>query len=145
MRTGTYLKVATGLSAAGTAFAGYLSLTRMTSGVCAFNEPCPFFLGYPACYTGFALFAIAFLVSLAALLAKTESLWPMTMNSVVGAAGILFAGRMTVEELAAPSGYRLGLPTCAYGLVFFLALLVSSVVALVSHARHDRAPFGQRT
>jgi hypothetical protein len=61
---------------------------------------------------------------LAALLAKTESLWPMTMNSVVGAAGILFAGRMTVEELAAHAGYRLGLPTCAYGLVFFLALLV---------------------
>src|SRR5690242_5011985 len=107
MSTRTYLRVATILGAAGTAFAGYLSVTRMTSGVCAFNELCPFFLGYPACYTGFVLFAAAFLISLVAWLAKTESLWPIATNSLLGTAGIAFAGRMTVEELGAHAGYRL--------------------------------------
>ncbi len=108
----------------------------MTSGMCAFDEPCPFFLGQPACYTGFVLFAIALLLSVIAINATKKATWPLAANSVVGAVGVLFAGRMTVEELGAHVGYRLGLPTCAYGSIFFLALLVVSLVAWVSRARH---------
>lgn len=134
----TNFKVATLLSGAGVAFAGYLSFIRMTSGLCAFDEPCPFFAGHPACYTGFALFAIALVVSLAALLAKLESTWPMVINSVVAFGGTLFAARLTLVETAGHSGYRLGLPTCAYGLVFFVALLVWSLAGCVSRWRLHR-------
>ncbi len=134
----TYLRIATGLSAAGTAFAGYLSLTRMTSGVCAFDEPCPFFLGHPACYTGFVLFGVALAISTGALLSRATSAWPMIVNTLIGAAGTLFAARMTGRELSAFAGYKLGLPTCAYGFVFFVALLVVSLVAWMRRARPRR-------
>jgi hypothetical protein len=136
-----YFRFATLLGAAGVVFSGYLSLTRMTRGVCAFDESCPFFLGYPACYTGFALFATAFLVSIVALVGKVDSAWPMVANVAVSAAGILFAGRMTITELAEHRAYRLGLPTCAYGFVFFVALLVLSLSAWVRRSRpHHLAP-----
>ena len=133
MKSNHYLGVATLISGAGTAFAGYLSYERAASGICAFAEPCPFFLGQPACYTGFALFATAFLVSLAALLYKVEAAWPKAVNFAVAAAGTAFAGWMTRDELAAHSGYRLGLPTCAYGLVFFIGLLVWTLAASARH------------
>ncbi len=136
-----YLGVAALLSASGVAFAGYLSFTRMTSGVCAFEEPCPFFLGHPACYTGLALFATALVVSVAALASKVEAAWPLAANAAVAVAGTLFSGRLTIDELAAHSGYRLGLPTCAYGLVFFVVLLAWTIAAWVGRShRHQLAP-----
>jgi hypothetical protein len=134
MTSKRYLGVATILSGAGTAFAGYLSYTRATSGICAFSEPCPFFLGHPACYTGFALFATAFLVSLSALLYKVESAWPKVANLGIAVAGSAFASWLTRDEVVAHSGYRLGLPTCAYGLVFFVGLLVWTLAALTRDA-----------
>ena len=60
------------VSGAGTAFVGYLSYERATSGLCAFSESCPLLLGQPACYVGFALFAAALLVSLSALLVQSR-------------------------------------------------------------------------
>jgi hypothetical protein len=135
-----YLAIATLLGAAGVAFAGYLSFTRLRSGVCAFEEPCPLFLGAPACFTGLALFAAAFLSSLSALLLKVESSWPAVANVVIGAAGTAFAGRMALIELAGPAHYKLGLPTCAYGFIFFLGLLVLSLAVWVKAATHFGAP-----
>lgn len=125
-----YVVAATLLSAAGATFAGYLSITRMTSGVCAFAETCPFFLGEPACYTGFAIFSAALLVSLAAWVTRTGSLAPSIVNGVIGLAGVAFAGRLTLVELGAHTSYRLGLPTCAWGLVFFAALTIVSIVRI---------------
>jgi hypothetical protein len=130
-----YLGVATALGGAGALFAGYLSYTRASSGMCAFAEPCPFFLGQPACYTGFALFSAAFLVSLTALVRRVETVWPVVTNLAIALAGTVFAGWLTGDELAAHSGYRLGLPTCAYGLVFFFALLSWSIAAAMAHPR----------
>jgi len=131
-----YARWATFLGVAGTSFAGYLSWTRFTSGVCAFEEPCPFFLGQPACYTGFFLFAALLAVSLTALFTRTS--WPITINAALSALGVLFAGRMTVLELAAPQHYRLGVPTCAWGLVFFVAFLILSLRALTARGSHRR-------
>jgi uncharacterized membrane protein len=135
-----YLRNATLLAAAGVAFSGYLSLTRLTRGICAFEEPCPFFLGHPACYTGFALFAGAFAISLLAWIRKTEESWPMFANTLLGIAGSVFAGMMSLEEVRHPVGYKLGLPTCAYGFVFFLVLLVYSLAAWVKH--HEETQHG---
>jgi uncharacterized membrane protein len=135
MSTKTYVRFAMLLSAAGFLFSGYLSWTRMKSGVCAFAEPCPFFLGHPACYTGFALFSTALAISLVAWLAGSESSWPMLANGTVALVGTLFAGRMATMEVTAWSGYRLGLPTCAYGALFFAGLLTISVIAWLRHPR----------
>jgi len=138
VKTNHYLGVATLISGAGTAFAGYLSYQRATSGICAFAEPCPFFLGHPACYTGFALFATAFLVSLAAFLYKVEAAWPKAANLAVAAAGTALASWMTRDEMVAHAGYRLGLPTCAYGLVFFVGLMVWTLADSTSHEHAPR-------
>ena len=125
-----YLATATLLSAAGVCFSGYLSFVRLSRGVCAFAEPCPFFLGHPACYTGFALFATALAICLVGWTVRGGWSWTLFANGAVATAGVVFAARMTAAELPAHAGYRLGLPTCAYGLVFFLALLAVSIAAL---------------
>jgi hypothetical protein len=51
------------LASAGLLFSGYLSAVNLFSGTCAFNETCPYFLGYPACWYGFAMYLIIFLVT----------------------------------------------------------------------------------
>jgi uncharacterized membrane protein len=131
MRTRNYLWAAAAIATAGVAFSGYLSAVRYASGVCALNDPCPFFLGYPACYTGFALFASLFVATGLALVVRARGRWPMCLNLAIATAGVLFAGRLTVMELVAPvhPDYAMGLPTCAYGFVFFAAMLVLSAVA----------------
>jgi hypothetical protein len=133
-----YFVIATAIAAAGSLFSGYLSFERMTSGVCAFSEPCPFFLGQPACYTGFALFLGAFAVSFLGWLFQVESVRPAIFNCVLGALGVSFAGRLTAVELRAHESYRLGLPTCAWGFIFFFALLVISVWAVIAREKTAR-------
>ena len=135
MTTKTYARIAVPLSAAGALFAGYLGLTRMTSGICAFGESCPFFLGRPACYTGFLIFAASFGISVVGLAIRTESKWPVLANALVTSAGALFAGKLAIDELGTHAMYRLGLPTCAYGFVFFVALFVLSLAAMASRPR----------
>jgi len=143
MKTTTYLRWATLLSAAGTIFAGYLSSVRLRSGICAFAEPCPFFLGRPACYTGLALFSTLLAISAFALLRVRESRWPVVANAIVSTMGVLFAARLSVGDLWALAGgarYEMGLPTCAYGLVFFVALLALSVAAWLKRPQRPKAP-----
>ena len=126
-----YLRWAVALAAAGFGFSGYLSASRMVSGVCAFSEPCPFFLGHPACYYGFALFAVLLAISVFGWAARTERSWPAIANALVSTAGVLFAGRLAVVELAAGGRYAMILPTCAWGFLFFVAMLVWSLRAWV--------------
>ena len=135
MRSQTYLRATTVLAAAGTLFSGYLSMVRMRTGVCALDEPCPFFLGYPACYTGFILFGLAFCISFVALARKVRTGWPIVLNGLIGGVGVLFARTMIATELRARGNYRLGLSTCAYGLIFFMALLVASAYAGIGRWR----------
>ena len=130
MKPTTYLRLSTALTGAGTAFSGYLSTIRVSSGVCAFAEPCPFFLGYPACYTGLLLFVTMFVVSALSLARRSQTIVPAVANAIVSALGVAFAGRMVAVELDSPvHQYKLGLPTCAYGLVFFVAVLIASLLA----------------
>ena len=133
MKPTTYLRVSTALTASGVLFAGYLSAHRALLGVCAFDESCPFFLGYPACYTGFALFSTLFIVSAIGLARRTEAVWPMVANLCVSSFGVVFAAGMAARELSAHVHYKMGLPTCAYGLVFFAAVLGASIAALGGH------------
>jgi len=132
MTTRTYLVAATALAGGGAAFSGYLSAVKLWSGVCAFNEPCPMFLGQPACFTGFAIFATMLLLSAGALLARTTATWPVVANGLIAALGVVYAGTLTITEVVAHAGvpvYGMGLPTCAYGLVFFAGAVALAVVA----------------
>lgn len=133
MKPGAEMRWATGLSVAGTVFSGYLSAVRLTSGVCAFDEPCPFFLGQPACYFGFGLFLASLLVSGTAVLARSQKLAFIVATLGLSSLGVLFAGSLTLREWVGQGGvplYGFGLPTCTYGLVFFLAVAVVSMIAL---------------
>lgn len=118
----------------GTLFAGYLTFFKLFAKSCAFNEPCPYFLGYPACWYGLAMFGAMLIGTLFGLSGKLAVDAAARTNAVISSLGVLFSGYMTWTEVAswavgAPK-YGLGLPTCAYGLMFYAALLALSLKAL---------------
>jgi hypothetical protein len=63
MKTKTLIVILFFLALAGLLFSGYLSTVKFFSDTCAFNESCPLFLGYPACFYGFAMYLIMFCVT----------------------------------------------------------------------------------
>jgi len=132
MRKPSYLQSAFVVSVAGTAFSGYLSAVKLFSGQCAFNEPCPYFLGYPACFYGFFMYASMAMVTAMALLGGVEVRRAARINAWVAAAGMAFALNFVLQELSrwlASTGlqYKLIFPTCAWGLVFYAVMLTLSV------------------
>lgn len=120
-------------SIAGMLFAGYLSGVKLFSGTCAFNESCPFFLGYPACYFGFVMFLLLTLASIAHAFCEKNAMRALAVIRVVSFFGIFFAGYYTFDELPrlfleGLSAYVFGLPTCALGLVFYTLIFALSFV-----------------
>ncbi|MFH1712227.1 MAG: hypothetical protein ABH846_03265 [Patescibacteria group bacterium] len=135
MKQTVYYKIAFGITLAGVLFSGYMSGIKFLSDTCAFNEPCPYFLGFPACYFGFAMFLALFLITTYAFAKKVKESWPKTANLIVALMGTLFAGYFTANELpdvlsGVAEGYSLGLPTCSYGLIFFVAILILSAIPI---------------
>jgi hypothetical protein len=127
-----YLKVSIILTLAGSIFAGFLSAVKLFSSTCAFNEPCPYFLGYPACYYGFAMFFVMFIVTAFAYIKKIKNIRTAKINTFISGLGILFAGYFTIQEIitftqAGIPGYTLILPTCTYGLVFYAIIFIISI------------------
>jgi uncharacterized membrane protein len=120
------------LGVGGLLFSGYLSAVKLFTETCAFNESCPYFLGYPACYFGFAMYLV---ITVFAGLHVAHQFDGKKANEIilwVSLLGILFAGYFTVGELPLLftegfSAYVLGLPTCALGLIFYLILTVLSL------------------
>lgn len=130
-----YHKTMLGLAVAGTLFSGYLSGTKLFTKGCAFNEPCPYFLGYPACYFGFVMFFAMLCVAIWAVAKKVTDPRPAQAILIISLMGTLFAGYYTLGEVAAFFGgttpdYTLVLPTCSYGLVFYVLMLVISALQL---------------
>jgi hypothetical protein len=129
-----YRRLALVLSAGGVAFSGYLSGVRFFSNSCAFAEPCPMFFGMPACYFGFAMFVALLGVSVAALRAPLASDVPVLLNAGIAGLGSIFAGSFAVAELRhGLTTYGLGVSTCVYGALFFLAILATSLTTLLRH------------
>lgn len=120
------------LSISGTLFSGYLSGVKLFSGACAFSEPCPYFLGYPACWYGLAMFLALLTLSFLGRAGKMPAAKAAKGLFGVSLLGTVFAGSFVVQELAGwfaaghMSFYGFGLPTCVYGLTFYLALLILS-------------------
>lgn len=125
------------LTLAGLLFSGYLSAIKLFTSSCAFNETCPTFLGYPACWYGFVMYAVMFIVTTVALSRRSTSFSAAYTNLVISIVGILFAGQYAIPEIISLVNgggvrYTLGLPTCVYGLVFYLAIFIITLIALGS-------------
>ena len=133
MTIDTYVQVAFWLALAGTLFAGYIMVHRLILKECPFNEECPYFLGLPACEYGFAMFLAMCAVAGLALLGTLAPVTAKIAILCVSVLGTLFAGYFVVAEIAewmhsGAKRYGLVFPTCAYGLVFYILLLVLSAV-----------------
>lgn len=142
MKNKTHQNLLLILSLGGLLFSGYLSAIKLFSDTCAFNEPCPYFLGYPACWYGFVLFFILFISSLLCFWRKMDLKKTSKINSLISFLGILFAGYFTLPELKSlltgTGGlYSLGLPTCAYGLIFYMIIFILSIKSY-SNTRHEK-------
>jgi len=123
------IKVILILSIAGVLFSGYLSGVKLLTDTCALGESCPYFLGYPACWYGFTMYLIMFVTALLTLLDKVISAKGVIMLRIVSGLGILFAGYFTVGELptlfsGGLGAFVLGLPTCAWGLLMYIAIFI---------------------
>jgi len=71
--------------------------------------------------------------SFAAFLHKKKLLKPIKWVSV---AGMLFSGYLSVIEITTSAGnYSLGLPTCAYGFVFYLLVFIFALLAVKKKKR----------
>lgn len=122
--------IAFAVSFAGVLFSGYQSAVKFFSQRCAIDA-CPYFLGYPACYFGFALFlGLAILSLLVIFQPQRIRVWANSLL-VVAIAGVLFAGRYTVQEVPLLfekgfKAYALGLPTCAWGLLMFGVVAIAA-------------------
>jgi len=117
------------LASAGLLFSGYLSAVNLLSDACAFNEPCPIFLGYPACFYGFAMYLVMFFVTVLGVLGRVGHKKVFLTDGVVSILGILFAGRFVAQEIVqARITGALGLSTCAYGLIFYVSIFIVSLI-----------------
>ncbi len=125
----TYSYILYGLSLAGTLFSGYLSGVKFFTKTCAFGETCPQFFGYPACYFGFIIFVSLFILSTLLVFRKDGKIAIANSILALSLLGVVFAGTFVVQELIrfAVEGFKLatlGLPTCVYGLIFYMLVLV---------------------
>lgn len=128
MKISTYNKATFFIGLGGVLFSGYLSAVKFFTSTCALNEPCPYFLGYPACWYGFAMFLAIFITAILGLLKRVEPKQVVKAHLIISSAGILFATYFTIPEIdrlmSGTSNYALGLPTCAYGLVFYIIIFI---------------------
>lgn len=126
-----YFKITTVLSLAGTLFAGYLSAVKIFSNSCALGETCPYFLGYPACWFGFGFFSLMLASSIIGLFVKSKEKLFNIVILAISTIGILFAGNFVVQEVTfwmanQNTSYKLILPTCVYGLIFYILIFTFS-------------------
>jgi len=120
------------LSIAGVLFAGYLTLSKLLVGTCAFGESCPFLWNHPVCIYGLILFFTIMVSTISLLFHPADKL---ARNSLLYTSifGVLFSGFYAYQEIFHPicgnfCHYQLGLPTCVYGFIVFLAVLICVII-----------------
>jgi len=127
------LKTTLYLSIAGVLFAGYLTVSKMLTGICSFGESCPFLWNHPICIYGLIIFFTIMLSTIALLIAPADKL-AKKLLIVMSVVGVLFSGFYSYKEIFNPicgnyCHYQLGLPTCIYGFVVFVAVFVCVMLA----------------
>lgn len=120
-----YNKIIFFLSLAGLLFSGYLSAVKLFTSTCAFNETCPYFLGYPTCFYGFIMFLMIFIASLLGMSKRARQEKVIIIHAIISIIGIAFAGYFVVHDIG-PGNYALGAPTCVYGFIFYIVIFLFS-------------------
>lgn len=120
-------------SLGGFLFSGYMSGVKLFSKTCAFGESCPLFLGMPACYIGFILFASIFVLSIIFAMNKAEEKIISKKILAISFLGVVYSLNFAIPELPllfknGMKSYMLGLPTCVLGSIFFIILFIASIL-----------------
>jgi hypothetical protein len=119
----------------GVLFAGYLSYGKLISGTCPISEGCTMLFGLPVCIYGLVMFGVLLVLSGLMLFRKTSEQGVKRLTNgllVVSALGILFSLYYSIIELfltpclGGVCKYSLLLPSCTYGLVMYIVILVNS-------------------
>lgn len=126
------------VSCFGLALSGYLSYWNLwgpgchegpLSGIISCGGPQKVLIfGLPTCVYGFFMYlAVAVTAGIGLSSANQQRVMPTLIG--LGVAGTLFAGGLTIYELAILKLTFSALPACVYGLVLYGAVLVISVLA----------------
>jgi hypothetical protein len=127
------LKVTLYLSIAGVLFAGYLTISKMLTGICSFGESCPFLWNHPVCIYGLMIFFTIMLSTITLLLHPTDKLAKKSLL-YMSILGVLFSGFYSYKEIFNPicgnkCHYQLLIPTCIYGFIVFVAVFICMMLA----------------
>jgi uncharacterized membrane protein len=122
------------LSLFGLLFSGYMSSVKFFTQTCVFNEPCPYFFGFPACYFGFIIFLSLFIFSSLLLFKKIHKRKGLKFIMLISFVGIIFSGYFTLFEIPVLvdkgiRAYVFGLPTCALGLIFYILIYCTAIIS----------------
>jgi uncharacterized membrane protein len=128
MNTKNNLLTALFLSIAGVLFAGYLTVTKLITGTCSFGESCPFLWNHPVCIYGLIIFFTVMISIISLLITPSDRLARryLLYSSILG---VLFSAYYSYQEVFNPICgnaciYKLGLPTCIYGFIVFVAVFI---------------------
>lgn len=148
MKSESYLKGVFILSLLGTLFALLVCGTKLLTGGWLFDEPCPYLLGVPACWFGFAMYLLLFLASAVVLVKKYRGTASIKVKVVVSLFGIVFAGYYAFQDakfwLSDPGiRHAMLLPKSFYSLVLFSVIFILSVMMLLSGRRVDEPVFSE--
>lgn len=118
--------------AGGLLFSGYLSGVKFFSDTCAFGSTCPIFLGYPACYTGFAVYLVLAIIAIISLFKKEMTRFLLVSTTGLSLFGVLFSGKLTLSELSVlfSDGFVAfvnSLPLCSIGLIVYIVIFILSL------------------
>jgi len=91
--------------------------------------------GQPTCIYGFAMYLVVFIVNAITWTKKQSSLW-LTLV-LLGIAGSLFSGGLTIYELFILNIQFTALPSCVYGLILYLGILVAAIQGRRQYSNHS--------
>jgi uncharacterized membrane protein len=130
----------------GALFSGYLTWQNYWGSgcgqalvTCGVGPTTALIFGQPTCVYGFVMFAAVLILALASWRRPDDRRW-LSAILTLGIAGTLFAAGLSVYELVWLDAWTYGLPACVYGLIFYLGILVSSVVAWRSGLAAPKQP-----
>lgn len=122
------------IAIAGIIFSGYLTYHTMFAEGCSEaiiscgSEPIEIF-GLPTCVYGFFMYLILIILSITAIVRDKKRCLQKSLLAV-GVAGLLFSGYLSVYELFFQGTEFTELPSCVYGFVMYLGIMIVAWLGL---------------